>query len=130
MKTIGAKKKEWFKARRKLVADLKKTGEYQIINGYRVFGVCKDCGHFHELQPDHKIKRSQGGSHTKENIDWVCNEIPCVCHDKRDNQGDPMKKKPESTKNKKPDWAMPHHCKSCGRIVSMFICNHCGKASV
>lgn len=106
------------------MAELKATGEYQVV-GSKVFGICKDCVKFRELTPDHKRKRSQGGGHEKKNIDWVC----VFCHDARDNQGDPMNKKPEKI-SKKANWATPHHCKSCGRIVSMFLCNNCGKASL
>lgn len=53
--------------------------------------VCPDCivEHCRLLTPDHKVKRSAGGGHERENIDWVCNEAPCFCHDKRDNRGDP-----------------------------------------
>ena len=125
----GKKTKEWVAAKRKLIADIGKTGEYKI-EGRFVLGVCKDCNHYHQLTPDHKIKRSQGGTHDKSNIDWICNAPPCYCHDKRDNQGDPMKKKPEAVKDKKPKWQLPHECKSCGRITYMFLCGHCGRASV
>jgi hypothetical protein len=127
MKRVGKKTKKWIVARKILVDDLKKTGEH-VVEGSRVFGICKDCGHYHQLQPDHKIKRSQGGSDKKENIDWICNTPPCCCHDKRDNQGDIMNKKNQESKKAK--WEVPHNCKSCGRVVSMFICHHCGKASV
>jgi 5-methylcytosine-specific restriction endonuclease McrA len=122
MKKIGKKTKEWIKARRKLVADLKKTGRYRIV-GTKVYGRCKDCGNYKLLTPDHIIKRSQGGTHTKENIDWIC--IPC--HIKRDQMGDPRKKKPKS---KKANWAKPHKCKNCKQIISIYLCSNCGKVSI
>ena len=112
---------EWQRSRRKLLEDLEKTGEYNII-GTRVYGICKDCGRYRLLTPDHRIKRSQGGKHTKENIDWVCWE----CHNLRDNMGDPKKEKPKS---KKSDWQKEHKCK-CGAIVSMLICPFCGQTSI
>lgn len=117
----GRRKKEWLKAKKKLLADLKKTGEYNII-GTRVYGICPDCNTYKILTPDHRIKRSQGGKHTKENIDWVC----IKCHGLRDNMGDPKKKKPKS---KKADWSKAHKCKNCKWIVSMLICPNCGKRS-
>ena len=128
LKKIGKKGREWLKARKLLVKELEKTGEYRI-EGTRVYGNCKDCGHHHPtpLQPDHKIKRSQGGKHTKKNIDWICNYPPCMCHDKRDNQGDPMSKKPKS---KKADWQRPHKCKRCKVITSTYLCHNCGEVSV
>lgn len=125
MKQIGRKTKEWFKARRKLVGKLRKNDEY-IVVGKSVFGICPDCGHHHQLTADHLIKRSQGGGHTEENIEWVCNAYPCFCHDKRDNQGDPMKKKPES---KKSEWSKEHICKNCKKMTSFLLCHHCHKLS-
>lgn len=120
MRQVGKKGREWQRARKKLIADLEKTGEY-IIEGSRVYGCCKDCGHFRLLTPDHKIKRSQGGKHTKDNIDWVC----LSCHDLRDNVGDPRNSKPKS---KKADWMREHTCKKCKAKISMFVCPHCGEA--
>jgi len=119
---IGKKGREWIKARAKLVKELEKTGEYQI-EGTHVYGNCKDCQHYKLLTPDHKIRRSQGGKHTKKNIDWVCVE----CHRKRDQMGDPKKKK---GKSKKPSWALSHKCKNCKMIVSSYLCHNCGKVSV
>lgn len=122
MRQVGKKGLEWQRERRKLIAELKKTGEYEIV-GSRVSGICKDCGEYHLLTPDHKIKRSQGGKHTKANIDWIC----WKCHNLRDNMGDPRKKKPKS---KKANWQTPHKCKSCKQVVSSLICSNCGKLSI
>lgn len=108
--------------RRKRVAELKATGEY-VIEGQVVKGICPDCHQFKTLTWDHKIKRSQGGTHTKENIDWICWE----CHNLRDNMADPNKKKPAS---KKATWQSPHKCKNCKREVSTLICSNCGRMSV
>ena len=113
---------EWAIEKRKRIAELKATGEYNIV-GQKVYGICCDCNHYRLLKPDHKIKRSQGGKHDKENLDWVCKK----CHDKRDNQGDPMKKKPKS---KKADWQRPHKCASCKQVTSMLICPNCNKLSI
>ena len=122
MKKIGKKTKEWLEARRKLLADLKKTGEYQVI-GTKVYGICKDCGHYKLLTPDHKIRRSQGGGHEKENIDWVC----LNCHRERDQMGDPKQKKPKS---RKAGWQKIHECKNCKVETSLLICHNCKKISL
>jgi 5-methylcytosine-specific restriction endonuclease McrA len=122
LKKIGKKGKEWQKARRGLVKDLKQSGEYKFV-GKNVFGICPDCGCYRLLTPDHKVKRSQGGEHTKNNIEWVC----LKCHDKRDNMGDPKQKKPKSNKS---DWQRPHLCKKCKRMVSTLICSYCGEISI
>ena|SRR3990167_11199633 len=122
MKIIGKKTKEWLAARKTLIAELKKTGEYQVI-GTKVYGICKDCWCYKPLTPDHKIRRSQGGSHKKKNIDWVC----LNCHIERDQMGDPNKKKPKS---KKADWQKAHDCKFCKGETAMLICHRCGKMSI
>lgn len=122
MKKIGRKTREWLRARKNLIADLEKSGEYNVV-GSRVYGNCKDCHYYRLLTPDHKIKRSQGGKHTKENIDWVC--IPC--HRERDQMGDPKKRKPKS---KKADWSKLHKCKKCKRETSMYLCHHCQRPSI
>jgi len=122
IKKIGKKGREWQRARRKLVADLKKTGEYTII-GTNVYGVCLDCGRYKLLTPDHKKRRSQGGKHTKKDIDWVC----ISCHRERDQMGDPKKKKPKS---KKADWQKKHRCRKCKAMISMFLCPFCGAQSI
>jgi 5-methylcytosine-specific restriction endonuclease McrA len=109
---------EWLKAKRILINDLKKTGEYNIV-GQKVSGICRDCGHYKRLTPDHIIKRSQGGKHTKENIDWVC----LHCHIGRDQMG-------SKKSTKKASWQLPHKCKSCKKEVGgLLICPHCKKMS-
>lgn len=124
MKKVGKKGLEWQQAKRQLINDLKKTGEYNII-GQKVFGKCKDCQKYKKLTPDHKKKRSQGGNHTNENIDWVC--IPC--HNQRDNMGDKQNKK--ELKTKKANWMLPHKCSKCKKdIPGMLICPGCGQLSV
>lgn len=122
MKKLGKKTKAWIVARAILIKEAVKDGRIVIVYG-KVMGLCEDCGRYLELDPDHRLKRSQGGSHDKVNISWVCQE----CHDKRDNKGDPMKKKITTTK--KANWQLPHPCKKCKRITSMLICNHCGNLS-
>jgi len=119
------KTKEWIKARTKLILEAVAEGRIEIIEGV-VWGICEDCGRWKPLTPDHVLKRSLGGSHDKSNIDWVCNSYPDFCHDKRDNQGDPMKKKPKS---KKAGWEKSHRCK-CGRVISMLVCPYCGDMSL
>lgn len=92
IKQIGKKGKEWIKDRAKLIKDAIIEGRIELKNG-SPYGKCTDCGHYHPLDPDHRLKRSQGGLNDKSNIDWVCNFPPCMCHDKRDNLGDPRGKK-------------------------------------
>lgn len=89
---IGKKGNQWIKDRAKLVKEAVAEGIISLVNG-SVVGICMDCGHSHPLDPDHRLKRSQGGSNDKSNIDWICNVLPCMCHDKRDNLGDPLNKK-------------------------------------
>lgn len=92
IKQIGKKATEWTKDRAKLIKEAVIEGIIEIKDGVPT-GTCLDCRHYHPLNPDHVLKRSQGGSNGKSNIDWVCNIPPCLCHDKRDNQGDPRGKK-------------------------------------
>lgn len=127
MKKTGRKWKEWIKARKKLIEEAVNEGE--IVLDPRTnwpTGVCKDCSHWHSpLTPDHKIRRSQGGKHTKDNIDWVCISPPCFCHQKRDQQGDPEGKKGK----KKPAWMSLHECIRCKVPTATFICSACGQPS-
>lgn len=126
MKQHGKKYKEWIEARDKpngLIDQAIRDGEIRRLSNGRIVGYCKDCGRFKDLNPDHKIKRSQGGSHTKDNIDWVCHD----CHMKRDQGGDPNKAKPPS---KKADWTKLHKCKHCNANIMMLMCPDCGKMSV
>jgi hypothetical protein len=121
-----SKKDEWIRDRAALIKDAVLSGRIVVRYKYGFpEGICEDCHEWKQLDLDHRLKRSQGGKNDKSNIDWVCRE----CHDRRDNQGDPMKKKETNKGGKKANWQLPHHCKACGRIVSMFLCNHCGKAS-
>lgn len=130
MRKIGKKGLAWQRERRQRIKELK-TDERYVVEGERVYGTCLDCGHWHQLTPDHKIKRSAGGGHEAANIDWVCNEPPCFCHSKRDNMGDPNNKKPkDSGKGKKPNWMKDHKCKNCKAVISTLLCGHCGKVSV
>lgn len=130
IRKIGRKGKEWIKAKSLLVKVLKKNPNF-TVNGGTVFGICPDCKHHHQLTPDHKIKRSQGGDHTAENIEWVCNESPCFCHSKRDNFGDPNEAKPKNSgKYKKANWQKDHSCKHCGFVSSSLICISCGKLTI
>lgn len=123
MQKIGRKTRQWIKDRSKLITDAVAEGRIVVKYGHGFSeGVCEDCRKWKQLDPDHRLKRSQGGTHDKSNIDWVCRE----CHDKRDNRGDPMNKKPKS---KKADWQKEHEC-SCGAVVSTLICPHCGRLSI
>ncbi len=119
---IGKKTKEWFKARKKLIADLISTGQYQVIDN-KVFGICADCGEYKHLTPDHRIKRSQGGKHTKNNIDWICLRD----HALRDHLNETRNKKPKSNKA---EWQRAHKCKRCKETTSMLICEFCNKISL
>ncbi len=121
----GRKHNEWVRERAKLIKEAVLDGIIKIVEG-KIVGNCLDCGHYHNLTPDHKKKRSQGGKHTKSNIDWICNEPPCYCHHKRDNQGDPMKKK---VRSKRASWSQNHVCKSCKMNTSFYLCHNCGKPS-
>lgn len=119
---VGVKTREWQKARVGLVKEALVTGRLTLVSG-ALMGICQDCKKWRILTPDHIKKRSLGGLHEKSNIDWVCS----WCHDKRDNQGDPMKKKPKS---KKSAWEEPHKCRHCKAEISMLICPHCDKMSI
>jgi len=79
--------------------------------------------HFHQTT----LKNEVRAGHNKENIDWICNFPSCMCHDKRDNLGDPMGKK---DKKNKANWEKDHACIKCKKIVSSLICPDCGKLSV
>ena len=119
----GKKAKQWTKDRANLIKEATLEGRITIQNGYPE-GICEDCGKWRPLDPDHRRKRSLGGSNDKSNIDWVCRS----CHNKRDNLGDPMQKK--EVKSKKADWQKEHKCKNCKVITSMYLCHNCGKASI
>jgi bifunctional DNA-binding transcriptional regulator/antitoxin component of YhaV-PrlF toxin-antitoxin module len=112
----------WISERKKLIVEAIASGRI-IVRSLHSFpeGTCEDCKQWRQLDPDHRLKRSQGGSNEPSNIDWVCRK----CHDKRDNRGDPMNKKEKKTK--KADWELPHKCKNCGAIISFLICPHCKK---
>lgn len=120
----GKKAKQWIKDRAKLIEEAVANGIITVKNGYPE-GFCCDCGEWHPLDPDHRLKRSQGGGNESSNIDWVCRK----CHDKRDNLGDPMNKK-EKPNGKKENWQKPHPCKHCKQTTGLLICNHCHKISV
>lgn len=122
LRKYGKKHQEWIKARAKLIKDAVVSGRFIIDHGYPE-GICADCRQWHPLEPDHNIKRSQGGAHTKDNIEWVCRN----CHAARDERGDPMKKKKG---NKKPKWMTKHECKECKAITASYLCHRCGKVSV
>lgn len=121
----GRKTKQWMKDRKQLIIEAVLSG--RIIkrpNSYPE-GICDDCGKWWQLDLDHRKKRSLGGSNDSSNIDWVCRK----CHDKRDNQGDPMNKK-EKSSGKKADWQKPHPCKSCKQTTGLLICDKCHNMSV
>ena len=88
IKKVGKKGKEWIEDRAKLIKEAVIDGRIELIDKV-VVGVCEDCKKRKPLDPDHRLKRSQGGSNDKSNIDWVCRK----CHDDRDNLGDPLGKK-------------------------------------
>lgn len=92
IKQVGKKGKQWVKDRTKLIKEAIIEGRI-ILKSNAPYGMCEDCKHHHFLDLDHRKKRSQGGTNDKSNIDWVCNVPPCMCHDRRDNQGDPLGKK-------------------------------------
>lgn len=119
----GKKATQWKKDRAKLIADAVLSGRITLKNGYPE-GICADCHEWHPLDPDHRLKRSLGGSNESENIDWVCRK----CHNLRDNMGDPNKKKTHNTK--KPNWQTAHQCKHCKQTVSTLLCTNCGKLSI
>lgn len=127
IRKIGKKGREWIRERAKLIKKAVLDGKIQIIDG-SIKGICKDCKHWHNLTPDHDLKRSQGGEHIEENIDWICNEPPCWCHNKRDNMGDPNKKK--INKSKKADWQREHKCKNCKAMTRQYLCHVCGEKSI
>src|ERR1035437_8705790 len=85
---IGKKVKQWIIDRAKLIKEAIIEGTIELRDNLP-YGFCPDCRHYHYLDPDHRLKRSQGGSNDKSNIDWICRK----CHDDRDNKGDPLNKK-------------------------------------
>lgn len=82
MRRRGKKAIQWQKDRAKLIKEAAAKERIFIDNGYPE-GACEDCRRWYPLDPDHVIKRSQGGSNDSSNIEWVCR----MCHDRRDNQG-------------------------------------------
>ena len=127
MKQIGKKGRQWIKDKKKLVEELKGGGIYKV-EGMIVSGPCKDCKHWHyNLHPHHDKFKSQGGSNKKENIVWICNEFPCLCHDKRHGKIKEMNKK---NKKSKISWMGEHKCKHCKFIIRSLICSNCGKLSI
>jgi hypothetical protein len=119
---IGKKGKEWIRDRAKLIKETVISGRITIIDG-EVWGKCEDCGGWYKLDPDHKKKRSQGGTNDKSNIAWICRR----CHNLRDNLGDPMNKKIKKTKV---NWQVEHECVNCKYRVRSLICTNCGKFSI
>src|SRR5574343_110166 len=100
----GKKQNEWIKSRAKIIKQAIIEGKIRINEEGNIYGCCTDCLKFRPLSPDHRRKRSVGGSNRYENIDFVCSE----CHDLRDNRGDPMGKK---DKSKKANWQQNHKCR-------------------
>lgn len=119
----GKRFHEWEEERAKLIKEALLEGRIEIFKK-KIVGKCADCGMWRGLDPDHRLKRSQGGSHKKENIDWICRE----CHILRDQKGDPMNKK--ETRTKKANWQTEHECANCKEKVRSLICNKCGKMSI
>ncbi|MCK9578811.1 HNH endonuclease [bacterium] len=123
---VGKKGKAWIKARAKLVKEAIIEGRIVVRQSHGFpEGYCEDCNKWRQLDLDHIKKRSQGGLDTKENVAYICRS----CHIKRDNQGDPMKKK-ITRSSKKAIWEQSHECRYCKRTVSMFLCPFCHKKSI
>jgi hypothetical protein len=120
MQAIGKKGKQWIKDRKKIIAESLLSGRIVIRDG-QIEGRCEDCKKWKVLDPDHRTKRSQGGSNDISNIDWVCRE----CHNKRDNMGDPGKKKKD-----KHNWKVKHLCIQCKKWTRFILCENCGRISL
>lgn len=123
MKKLGKKGKEWIKERKILIKEAIAEGRLVKTQEGQLQFRCADCLHWHNLTPDHSTKRSQGGKNVKNNVDWVCNEPPCWCHNKRDNM-------PDSKKNRKPEWEKSHKCIKCGAITRQIVCHVCKEISI
>ncbi len=119
----GQKYQEWVRERAKIIEGAISEGRIVINEDKNIVGKCEDCKEWRELSPDHRKKRSQGGTNDYRNIDWVCFK----CHNKRDNMGDPNKKK---IAKRKADWMSKHPCQFCKAIVSQLLCPNCGRLSV
>ena len=126
------RKMAWKKALKRLEKEAVANGYFQwkefTIDGkkYRKrMGLCPDCRKYKHLTPDHLVKRSLGGGHESSNIQWVC----WKCHDKRDNFGDPMNKKPANPNNIK-SWKTRHKCKHCKKWTIGLLCPFCGRISL
>jgi len=130
---FGKKKKAWDLALKHLEKEAVANGifewkEFTIDDKkYRKrMGICRDCGKYKHLTPDHLIKRSQLGDNKPDNIEWVCK----LCHDLRDNKGDPMNKKPKKKNSATKSWKVSHPCKECGHWNVGLLCPKCGKISL
>lgn len=85
LKRVGKKTRDWLSARQQLHKRFVELGEMTEDE----MGVCMDCGEWKKLTMDHRLKRSNGGPNTIDNIDLVCLQ----CHFNRDQNGDPLRKK-------------------------------------
>lgn len=118
----GKKYKQWVIDRAEIIKRGVLENKIVISESGNIFGRCWDCQRWLELAPDHRQKRSQGGTNDYENIDWVCWQ----CHHKRDNMGDPKNKK---TKKLKAAWMKTHKCQHCGVSGAQLLCRSCGRIS-
>lgn len=116
---VGKKGRQWIRDRARLIKDAVAEGKIEIIDG-KVHGRCECCGKWRVLDPDHKVKRSQGGSNKASNIQWICRR----CHIEKDQMASKKKK------NKKAHWARPHKCVKCKIITSQLVCHSCREMSV
>jgi len=114
------KQDDWISDRAKLVKGAVLSGRIQIQSS-EIVGVCEDCKQWKVLDPDHRQKRSQGGSNEEENIEWVCRK----CHNEIDNMPDSKKQK-----GKKAEWAKNHRCHLCKKWTRFLLCDKCGRMSV
>jgi len=132
VKRIGKKTAEWIEEKKKLIKIYQEKGITR----------CENCGSKYGLSFHHRPRRSsQKAEHTFEKtrlLCWECHPFfedndwaderlfakPRGYHPK-----DKIMREKKEKKSKKPDWARPHKCKSCKKIVSMLLCPYCGKVS-
>ena len=120
LKSVGKKTRAWIKDRARLITESVTSGRIIIADG-AIQGRCAICKRWMGLDPDHIVKRSQGGGNEGNNIQWICR----TCHERGDNMAD----SPKQT-NKKPGWMKKHQCKVCKKQTGLFLCEWCGKVSI
>jgi hypothetical protein len=135
----GIKTREWTKKKKKLIEIYleKKITRCEISGS-------KFALSFHHI----KKRSSQEAEHTFEGTRLLSQEWHDFCeYNKEANKllvekprgfdkgyferfKEMKKEKQRSSKTKKADWEKAHKCKKCKRIITMYLCPHCGSISI